>query len=137
VQQRAPPWCDLSADGWSLDVRSATTASQHDRLMHMPRYRLRLEFEWGGGCLWCDSYAARERFDVGPVEEQLPLPKELLARLDELSRWHDQALDWSDPPAPSPWSQEESNAFDSAAQIVLGQLRSALGDEFVITYERL
>ncbi|MPT17790.1 MAG: hypothetical protein E2579_08535 [Pseudomonas sp.] len=36
-------------------------------------FRIRLMFEWGGGSLWCGNEAALKQFDVGPIEEILPL----------------------------------------------------------------
>jgi hypothetical protein len=56
------------------------------------RFLVRLMFEWGGGCLWCGNDAARERFDVGPIEERLRLTLQTRRRLHELSTWHDCAL---------------------------------------------
>jgi hypothetical protein len=37
------------------------------------RFAVPLMLEWGGGCLWGGNDAARERFDVGPIEDVLPL----------------------------------------------------------------
>ena len=99
-----------------------------------PRYRLRLMFEWRGGCLWCGNDAARAAFDVGHVEDRLPLSAETLRRLEELSVWHDTALDWDDPAGPSPWTEEESARFDRAAEDVLARIRAELGSDFVIVY---
>jgi hypothetical protein len=48
-------------------------------------YQIRLMFEWGGGCLWCGNQAAREQFDVGPIESRLPLSPDTRQRLQELS----------------------------------------------------
>ena len=81
----------------------------------MARYHLRLMFEWGGGCLWCGNDAAREAFDVGSVEDRLPLSDATRRRLEELSGWHDTSLDWNDPAAPGPWPASESERFDRAA----------------------
>jgi hypothetical protein len=68
----------------------------------MPRYAIRLMFEWGGGCLWCGNDAAREAFDVGPIDDRLPLSPETRRRLDEISAWHDTSLDRDDPAGPGP-----------------------------------
>ena len=66
-------------------------------------YQIRLMFEWGGGSLWCGNEAASRKFDVGPVEDKLPLSNAVLERLNALSQWHDTALDREYPPDPSPW----------------------------------
>lgn len=103
----------------------------------MARFAIRLMFEWSGGCLWCADETARARFGVGPIEHRLNLDQADLDRLDALSRWHDRALDWSDPAGPSPWDDSEFDRFDAAAIELLERLRTALGDEFDVTYTEL
>jgi hypothetical protein len=103
----------------------------------MARYRLRLMFEWGGGCLWCGDDATRARFGVGPVEERLPLSQDTRERLAKLSARHDTALNWDDPPAPSPWTAEENAAFDAAAQELLERISAELGSDFIVIYAPL
>jgi hypothetical protein len=100
-------------------------------------FRIRLMFEWGGGCLWCGNDAALERFDVGPIEDLLPLSPSTLQRLEALSAWHDRSLNWEYPPDPGPWSAEEHVKFESAARAVLDDLRSELGQEYEVVYEAL
>ena len=98
------------------------------------KYQLRLMFEWSGGCLWCGNDAARDRFDVGPIEDVLPLSETTRSRLQELAVRHDTALDWDNPTGPSPWSAEERAQFESAAEEALALVQSQLGDEFEVTY---
>jgi hypothetical protein len=102
-----------------------------------PRYRLRLMFEWGGGCLWTGNDAALAAFDVGHVEDKLPLSDETRRRLEELSVWHDTALDWDDPGGPSPWTPEEEERFDRAAGELLETIRAELGPDFQVDYRGL
>jgi hypothetical protein len=102
-----------------------------------PRYEVRLMFEWGGGCLWCGSDAALEAFDVGPIEDRLPLSDQTRRRLEELSVWHDTALDWDDPAGPSPWGPDEDARFDRAAAEVLERVRAELGPDFAVAYRPL
>jgi hypothetical protein len=97
-----------------------------------PRYRLRLMFEWGGGCLWSGNEAALRAFDVGHIEDRLPLSAETLARLEELSIWHDTSLDWDDPAGPGPWSADEYARFNRAAAEVLESIRAELGPDFQV-----
>ena len=94
-------------------------------------------FEWGGGCLWCGDDATRSRFDVGPIEDRLPLSAETRRRLDELTRWHDQSLDWADPRDPSTWSADECTRFDQAAEELRAVVQAELGAEFDVVYEPL
>jgi hypothetical protein len=94
-------------------------------------------FEWGGGCLWAGNDAAYEAFDVGPIEDRLPLSDDVLRRLDELSAWHDTALDWEDPAGPSPWTPDEDARFDAAAQQMLHALQAQLGNDFEVIFQPL
>jgi hypothetical protein len=102
-----------------------------------PRIVLKLMFDWGGGCLWCVDAAGRERLGVGNVEDVLPLRDETRTRLDELTAWHDESLDWAYPPDPGPWTEEESARFEAAAEEMLIRLRAELGDAYEIVYRRL
>jgi hypothetical protein len=97
-----------------------------------PIYRVRLMFEWGGGCLWSGNEAALEAFDVGDIEDRLPLSDETRRRLDELSVWHDTSLDWDDPAGPGPWSADEYERFNRAAAEVLEIIRAELGADFQV-----
>ena len=98
-------------------------------------FRIRLMFEWGGGSLWCGNGAALKQFDVGPVEEALPLSELALGRLNELSQWHDTALNWDYPPDPGPWSTEEYAKFEREALNLLTELQAELGPKFEVVYE--
>jgi hypothetical protein len=102
-----------------------------------PRYRIRLMFEWGGGCLWCGNAAARDAFGVGDIEDCLPLSAGTRRRLEELSVWHDTALNWDDPAGPSPWTPDDDARFDAAATEILERIRAELGPDFQVIYTRL
>jgi hypothetical protein len=105
--------------------------------MQTEPYRLRLMFEWGGGCLWCDNDAARAAFDVGPIEDRLPLSQQTRHRLDALSEWHDKALNWEYPPDSGPWTSEEYAQFDQAAKAILAVIQAELGASFEVPYSPL
>lgn len=100
----------------------------------MASYALKLFFEWGGGSLWCNNEAAMAAFDAGPVEDVVPISSETRQRLTKLSAWHDTALDWNDPPGPSPWSADEKARFDLAAAEILARIRAELGSDFQVEY---
>lgn len=102
-----------------------------------PRFRLKLMFEWRGGCLWPDNAAARDAFDVGSIEDKLPLSDETRRRLEELSVWHDTALNWEYPPDPGPWTPEEEARFQSAAAELLERIRAELGPDFQVDYRHI
>jgi hypothetical protein len=99
-----------------------------------PQYRLNLMFEWGGGCLWCADQPTLHRFDGGPVEESLPLSPGTMRRLQELTAWHDLALNWDYPPDPGPWQPADYAKFEIAAQEVLQTIRQELGPTFEVEY---
>jgi hypothetical protein len=101
------------------------------------RYRLRLMFEWGGGCLWTGNDVALKAFGVGNIEDLLPLSPETRHRLEELSIWHDSSLDWDNPAGPGPWTPGEHEDFEQAAGEVLEIVRAELGPEFEVEYRRM
>jgi hypothetical protein len=105
--------------------------------MEAPKFQLTLMFEWGGGSLWCLNDAASKRFDVGPVEDRVGLTPQIKGRLHQLTEWHDTALNWEYPPDPGPWTKQEYDAFDVAALNVLGEIKSCLGPEFRVFYDKL
>jgi hypothetical protein len=100
-------------------------------------YRIRLMFEWGGGSLWCGNAAALDRFDVGAIEDRLPLSPQTRERLEELSVWHDQSLNQEYPPDPSPWTPDEEARFAAAAEQMRATIQRELGPEFEVVYEPL
>lgn len=102
--------------------------------MQPARYRIRLMFEWGCGALWCGNQAALDRFDVGPIEDRLPLTARTRERLDEMGVWHDQSLNWEYPPDPGPWTPDEEARFAAAAQVLLATIQEELGPEFEVVY---
>lgn len=100
-------------------------------------YRIRLMFEWGGWSLWCGNETASKKFDVGPVEELLPISELSREKLHSLSQLHDAALNWEYPPDPGPWSADEYASFDKKALALSVELQAELGSEFEVVYEPL
>lgn len=103
----------------------------------MPIYNLKLMFEWGGGCLWCNDRATRNVYGVGPIENKLALSNTLLKQLEQMQVWHDTALDWDAPAGPSPWSLEAFERFDTAALDIKTAIGTALGADYHIEYIQL
>jgi hypothetical protein len=91
-------------------------------------------FEWRGGTLWCGNDAARDAFDVGPIDDVLPLSDATRQRLEEMTDWHDTSLDWDDPGGPGLWPPEEYERFHQAAGEILDTIRSELGPDFRVEY---
>src|SRR3954451_2490750 len=96
------------------------------------RFVVRLMFEWGGGCLSAGNDAAFDAFDLGPIEDRLPLSPATRQRLGEGSAWHDGSLDWVYPPDPSPWPPAERERFANAAAKLLADVRAELGAELEV-----
>jgi hypothetical protein len=94
------------------------------------KYTIHYWFEWGGQCLWSVGARTQEKFGYAINIEELPLSLDTIERTKALGRWHDTALNWDDPMAPSPWSEEESLRFGQAARDLLETLRKELGNGF-------
>lgn len=97
--------------------------------------KIKLFFEWGGGVLWCANDAAHQRFDVGPIEDKLSLSNEIRQRLHGMAVWHDTALDWNNPPAPSPWSKAEDVRFAEAVDQLVEDIIRELGPGYEVINE--
>lgn len=91
-------------------------------------------FEWGGGTLWCGNDACLDAFDVGPIEDRLPLTDVTRQRLVELSEWHNKALNWEYPGGPSPWDEEAFLKFEETALSMKGVLEDELGEAYEVVY---
>lgn len=92
--------------------------------------RLRFFFDPGsGGSLWPGDAEALEAWDVGPLDERLPLGPETREALAELAAWWDTGLDWTDPAGPGLWGAWDRKRFHRAASRVLGRVRAELGLE--------
>jgi hypothetical protein len=100
-------------------------------------FRIRLMFEWGGGCLWYVDEVTHAKFGVGPLEDRLGLTPALLERLAALSKYHDTNLNWSDPASASKWTPGEALRFNDDALALADELRAALGPSFSLVYQPL
>ena len=98
-------------------------------------YKIKLLFEWGGGYLWCDNEEARNAFDVGQIEEVLPISSDLKNELEKLSEEHNGALDWDNPGGPSPWTRWQFQEFEEKAIKALEKVRKELGGEYEVRYK--
>lgn len=96
-------------------------------------YKLRYFFDPGSGiCLWSENDLARNTFGYPVDLSSLDLPALTKAQAQELIAQFDTSIDWSDPTAPSPWTDETRAQFEIAAARLLGSLRECLGVAFVI-----
>ncbi len=99
-------------------------------------YRLRYVFDYGGGCLWGDNEAAKDRFGYAIDPIALPLSPETVAHIAQVSAWYDTSLNWEYPPDPGPWRQEECARFTMAARTLHTDIARALGLTFVVRDEQ-
>lgn len=100
----------------------------------MTTYEIRLMFEWGGGCLWGMNDAAKTTFGYAGAELTLPISSDTKTKLYELSELHEKALDWSNPSAPSPWSEQDFRLFESKALSILSIIQAELGPMYSVWY---
>jgi hypothetical protein len=101
------------------------------------RPRLRFTFEWHvEDLLWAMDDSAFELFDAGPVSyDEVGLPEQLGERMERLSQWHDESLNWDYPPAPGPWRQDECDRFNAEARRLFEEVRARLADRFDVVWD--
>lgn len=100
-------------------------------------YQFRYFFDHGSGiCLWAANDATREKYSYAIDHWELPISENTKRKIDYLIAWHATGLDWSYPPDPSPWPEEEFERFKRETAAFLSVLRKELGDEFEIVDER-
>lgn len=100
-------------------------------------YKINFWFEWGmdTACLWCGNQAARDRFDVGPIDfDKLGLSEDLQETLRQLGDEYQDSLDWDYPPDPSPWTQAHKDDFLRRAEAAYQRVVSELGEDYEVIY---
>jgi len=100
-------------------------------------FEMTFDFEWSAGVfLWMYSPEDEARWGGNPVDlRALPISEGLREDLRRLGQWHDTALNWDDPMAPSPWRQAECNRFNRAVTEAVQRLRDELGPDWdVVRY---
>jgi hypothetical protein len=101
----------------------------------MAQFEVRLMFEWGGPCLWGMNEATKSSWGgYSGLETILPLSDSTKAKLTELTNIHDEALDWTDPGGPSPWSNADFDRFEKEALAILAVIQTELGPDFRVWY---
>ncbi len=82
--------------------------------------------EYGYHYFW-DEYGAVN-------QETFPLSPETKQRLLAWAESYHERLNWQDPLATEPWSQQKLRAFEEEGRSLWDQLRHELGDEYEVTY---
>ena len=85
--------------------------------------------------LWSVNDAALDTFGYSIDLACLPLAAQTVARVRDICKWHDTALNQEYPPDLGPWDADECERSNAAAQQLLADLRSELGSDFEIVDE--
>lgn len=100
------------------------------------KYKFRFFFEYGGGCLWSADANTESKFGYPVRLEKLRLSKETLAKLERLEAQFQTSLNWNYPPDPSPWRQQECNAFNFEVERLVTEVIQELGPDYEIVNEQ-
>lgn len=97
----------------------------------------RFFFEWAADtCLWSANDRSVELFGAGALGLNLfSLSDGLKQTLLDMGEEFQDALDWSEPQNPSPWSKEQKDCFLRRSREVYTQLCAELGDEYEVLFE--
>lgn len=99
-------------------------------------YKLKFMFDWGSGvCLWSANKCAEDKFGDYPIiSSELPVSEELKEKLDELTGWHDEALNWKDPAGELLWDDTQICEFLMAAKKIYLAVCDELGEEYEVEF---
>lgn len=103
------------------------------------KYTFRYWFEWGCRedfcpCLWSVDNVTKDKYNYYVDINELPISKELISFLCQLSIEHDNALDWNYPPDSLLWTKEEEEMFYIKAKEGYRRLQEELGSDYKIIY---
>ena len=99
-------------------------------------YLLRFFDDYGSGWLWAGNDAAFAAFDVGPLDDRLPLSAATQAEADALSVLHASTLNMADPLSPLPLSPAFCNDFNVRAVELWQAMQADLGPDFTLRFEQ-
>jgi hypothetical protein len=104
--------------------------------MTEPKYILRFFVELRGGCLWPGNDASYRKYGLGPYDRREPCPIPIststVNKCIKIAEWHDKSLNWTYPPDPGPWRQEECDRFNQAVKELFIEIEKELGKEFIL-----
>lgn len=101
----------------------------------MPKYKLNYWFEWGCETpFWADDNYTRDKLGIPVDLDELPLENSLKEELKELCNFHDSSLDWKNPKAPSPWTDNQKISFNNKALSLYHEACENLGDDYIVNY---
>jgi hypothetical protein len=92
----------------------------------MEKQKMRFFCDYGGFCLWQNG-----ALDV----KSLKLSEELEKQLIELNNFFEESLNWKNPLAESPWSDEDWERFFVKTDVIFSNLVGEIGDTYEIVNE--
>lgn len=99
-------------------------------------YTLRFFDDYGSGWLWAGNDAAFAAFEVGPLDEKLPLSAATRAEADALSTLHHSTLNMADPLSPLPLSPDFCADFNTRTAALFRAMQADLGPGFMLIFEQ-
>ena len=99
-------------------------------------YLLRFFDDYGSGWLWGGDAATLAAFDVGPLDDLLPLSAATRAEAAALSDTHAGTLNWDDPLSPLPLSADLCADFNQRAVGLMAMMQADLGPQFRLRFEQ-
>jgi hypothetical protein len=97
---------------------------------------LRAFFDPGSGqLLWAKSEPARARFDYDVDHHELPIPSALASRIDARIERHDHGNPDLKKQPPRPWEEVSWAAFRAEYELLIAELRTALGPDYDVLDE--
>ena len=99
-------------------------------------YRLRFFDDYGSGWLWAGDTATLAAFDVGPLDDLMPLQPATRDEAAALSVLHQSTLNWADPMTPLTLTPGFCAAFNARVQALLAAMQADLGPGFCVTPEQ-
>ena len=99
-------------------------------------YRLRFFDDCGSGWLWGGDAVTLETFDVGLLDDLLPLSPATRAEAAALSDLHASTLNWDDPMNPQPLSPAFCDEFNRRAIALMAMMQADLGPQFHLQFQQ-
>ena len=96
---------------------------------------LKFMFEYGPThtCIW-DTEPTDKYYGCPIPLDELPLSDGLRADIVQMCEEFQSSLDWDDPPAPSPWTQEHMQDFVARSKEAYSRVVAELGDAYTVEY---
>lgn len=91
--------------------------------------------EYFATCLWSACDSAYEKFGVNIKYEHINLSKTLIMELEQFDSKIMELVDWNNPGGNCPLSYQERQNIWEQGQVLIGKIRSELGDDIEVIDE--